>query len=250
MKNNKKYIYLVQTEYDLPEAYKYLNKQNSDLIYLTWREGLENVPFYPDSTWAEGRNCLLDMAKERREDYQYYIFIDDDLSLTNENIDQFEMLLERYRPAIATPRLWNYNENCENLSEQAHSVYAFDAAMNAYHHTVVYDDILFPYITEFDNESWWYSQLILIHKAHVFYDRYVLQFNDVHLTNKTHNSYPQQTQFSKIESWLTDNIFSENISILHHPDETRSFKGYKPKEPLSTYRIAEELKRKLLKNYV
>ena len=244
-----KFIYLVQTAGLLPEVYKYLDKNNSDLLTITWKDKVDGVPFYPGSTWTEGRNHLYEMAKVKKGEYLYFIFLDDDLPLTKEKIKLFEELLVEYRPAIASPRLWSYNENCEDLSQHVHSVYAFDAAMNAFHYSVIYDDVLFPYTADFDSESWWYSQLIMLQKAHVFYDGFVLQFNEVHLSNATHSSYPRNNDFYKIEEWLNNNVIERDIKLLRHPDETRSVQVCEPIPPLNTYKVSSERKRKLLRNY-
>lgn len=246
---NPRFIYLVQTASSLPANYSCLDKNNSDVVYITWRDRVNESTFFPNTTWTQGRNQLIELAKEKGGDYLYYIFLDDDLTINKEKVDLFERMLMKYLPAIAAPRMWGHNQSCEDLQEETHTVYAFDAAMNAFHSSVVFDNILFPYIDNFDDESWWYSQLILLHLANVFYDGYILQFNNVHVLNEGHQDYPRSNDFQKIESWMMKELLADLIVLLRHPDDTKNVKVRLPVAPLNSYKISLTNKQKFLKKY-
>lgn len=220
----KKFLYLVQTASALPEKYKILNNKDADLLYITWKDRVNGVTFLPNSTWTEGRNRLLQLARETETKYEYYIFMDDDLTITRQSIKKFQNLLKRYTPAIGTPRMWGHNKDCENIALEAHSIYAFDAAMNAFHKSVFWDNLIFPYTEKFDKESWWNSQLILLHLAHVHYYPDIVQFNDVFVENTQHNDYPKNSDFNKIESWIKKEFLGDHQEILPHPKGTKSIK--------------------------
>ena len=96
-------IYLMQGRSDLVETYFHLaDRENADALFLTYDKEIENAIFFPNSKWSEGRNKLLEIAKNKGE-YDYYIFCDDDISFKRGSWDEFEFLLLKYRPAIAHP---------------------------------------------------------------------------------------------------------------------------------------------------
>lgn len=240
--SRKKFLYLIQTPGILPKEYNVLNNKESDILYITWKEQVNGIPFAPNSTWTEGRNSLLEIARSLEKKYEYYIFLDDDLTLSFQNIIEFQKLLKKYKPAIGTPRMWDYNKQCENLNFEAHTVYAFDAAMNAFHNSVFFENAIFPYTEKFDDESWWYSQLIMLHLAHINYSSYILQFNNIIIDNLGHSEYPKENNFKKIEDWIKNEFLNEDQKILNHPTETRAINVTLPKKPLKNYSLDKKRK--------
>ena len=68
-----KFAYLVQA------SSKSVNSLRVELVgktffILTWDEKIEGCEFFPNSSWSQGRNRLLDMAKAAGE-FDYYIFM-------------------------------------------------------------------------------------------------------------------------------------------------------------------------------
>ncbi|RZK30237.1 MAG: hypothetical protein EOO61_19535 [Hymenobacter sp.] len=68
--------FLTQTATDISAEYKKFFR-NKDLFFVTFKQSNEQALAYvPKSTWSDGRNRLWE---EVRGNYDYYVFIDDDL---------------------------------------------------------------------------------------------------------------------------------------------------------------------------
>ena len=264
MTNNeyKTFLYLIQCEGSERPYNCDLSEENVDAVYLSWKEESENMIYYPNSTWTEGRNRLLEEARNLDKQYDFYIFMDDDLSFSKGGFREFEKLLIKYQPAIASPHLPGYNLNKEDLNLHVHTVFRFDAAMNAFHHSVVFDETVFPYVAKFDQHSWWYSQYVLIVVANVFYPSYILQFNTVEICNETHRQYPRDKlitddqikhgievdYFANVDTWIYQ------VLLASHPDVEATKRQYhfsninlKPKPPRSSYNVTADTKSSYLR---
>ena len=100
MKTHKNIVYLIQGQAGLVTNFDYLTSQeHSDVIFLTYDSKIDQAIFYPDSTWAEGRNRLLQKALEKGE-YLYYIFLDDDLKFIDGDFQLFEKQLSLFISAL------------------------------------------------------------------------------------------------------------------------------------------------------
>ncbi|RZK36519.1 MAG: hypothetical protein EOO61_10235 [Hymenobacter sp.] len=67
---------LTQTATDIPDYYKDFFR-DKDLFFITFKKhNAQAIAFMPNSTFADGRNRLWEEVKG---EYDYYIFIDDDL---------------------------------------------------------------------------------------------------------------------------------------------------------------------------
>ena len=255
---------MVQAEQSLPQSYQTCNSIDSDIIYISWKKPTNDSIYYPNSTWTTGRNKLIEEAKKLPNKYLYYIFLDDDLSFKQGSFREFEKMLLEYKPAIGIPKCWNHNKR-ENINMLAHTVYEFDAAFNAFHQDVFFDDVLFPYITNFDEQSWWCSQTVLLcHIAHQFYHRHILQFNNIQVINSInlrYNSYGTHA-FNIIENWLLNTQFTKQVSFIptqiqleiYHPMIYRYFPHLKYQvnqaiAPLDSYKIALAKKHEIFKHY-
>ncbi len=191
----KKFLYLIQGRKENVLKYSYLQNANSDLITLTFDfkiienelESTSNI-FFPNSSWAEGRNKQLELAKELKNKYLYYIFIDDDVEFIAGCFSDFEKLLLQNKPAVGVPLLAIIkNTNKFNPKLKIQHPVAVDQQIQAYHHKVLSESIVMPLETKFDNLSWWYSCeingfLILSH-----YRGYIMQFNDIVVDNVGHH---------------------------------------------------------------
>ena len=92
----------------------------------------------------------------------YYIFLDDDIEFVRGDWREFEALLLKYMPAIATPRKGNFDEDNRLVSEhnkivdsqlEAQVVYSYDAMFNSFHRDVVFDSLVLPYIENLRSNS-------------------------------------------------------------------------------------------------
>ena len=207
----KNFIYLIQAAEQMP--YPELPGPSCDVMLLTWRHpaAREDAVFLPDSSWNEGRNRLLWEARQRvrhtGNDYRYYIFLDEDcrvsedadlaqrlnLPLTGNPFRTFELFLREWEPAIGYTRYdWQHFERgrAVNLGHN------FDALFTAFHHETL--DLLLPYYTGFDSESWLYSQHIVNHLASLFYHPYRIQCNLVKTMNARRKGYAQRKKYWQI----------------------------------------------------
>lgn len=175
--------------------FAHLQSDSSDLITLTYDEKIDDVEvtwlsniFFPKSTFAEGRNRQLEVATSSDTSYLYYIFLDDDVSFKKGSFRDFEKLLLKHEPAIGVPLcdiVKNFDQYIKRLEIQ-HPV-VMDQIVQAYHHRVVQEKIVLPFVTDFDHLSWWYSCEINNYLILRYYRNYVIQFNKLEINNDNHN---------------------------------------------------------------
>jgi len=166
--------------------YNDLESPNSDVMWLTFKTEFPGFIFYPNSSWAQGRNRLYQEAlkKEIAQGwrYLYYIFLDGDvevgfaapLSSYNAQGDivspwrHYESFLLRYEPAVGVPD-FRYNRPDSDLTKlisglgprgEATAMYHYDAIICAVHREAAVN--LLPYDLSYDQISWWYTQLSMI----------------------------------------------------------------------------------------
>lgn len=207
----KSFVYLVQSAADMP--YADIPGPDSDVMLLTWSRPSDwpGAIFLPDSSWNEGRNRLLREARRRAQqrgaDYRYYIFLDDDcrlredvelarqlgMPLTGNPFRTFERFLSEWEPAVGYTRYdWQYCERGRAVN-LGHNI---DALFIAFHREAL--DLLLPYYTGFDSESWLYSQHIVNHLASLFYHPYRIQCNLVTTTNTRRKGYAPRKKYWQI----------------------------------------------------
>ena len=209
-----KVIYLIQGKSKFIINYFYLKKRKDvDCIFITYDQEIDGVGFYPDSTWGEGRNYLLQKALETGKDYQYYIFMDDDVRFLEGDVKTFEKQLLKYKPAIAIPvfvpktkiTIMGFNnwftKRFVPLRMQQQCRFA-DAQFIAFHRDVIADKLVVPLQTHFDKVSWYATsstqQLLMFN----LYKRYILQFNTIKVQNAIHGDYTKH-EFKEIQkNWL------------------------------------------------
>lgn len=206
--SEKKFIYLVQGSRSNILKFAHLQSESSDLITLTYDqdidesevEWLSNI-FYPKSTFAEGRNRQLEVATQIGGNYLYYIFLDDDVSFKKGTYADFEKLLLEHEPAVGVP-LCDIVKNSDHYIKKLkiqHPV-VMDQIVQAYHHRVVKEKIVLPFVTNFDHLSWWYSCEINNYLILRYYRGYVMQFNTIEINNDNHNWNNDTKEASVIQS--------------------------------------------------
>lgn len=191
----KKFLYLVQGCRANISKFAHLQSQSADLITLTYDADIDELDvswviniFFPNSTWAEGRNRQLDYTINTSTDYLYYIFLDDDVSIEKGTFIEFENLLLEYQPAVGLPlcdAIKSSDRYVKKLQVQ-HPV-AMDQLMQAYHRRVIKEKIALPFVTKFDRLSWWYACEINQFLILRYYRGHVMQFNTIQIHNDNHN---------------------------------------------------------------
>lgn len=211
----KKFLYLVHGDNKLIRNYDFLaERPDADLIQSTYNAPAEGAHYFPGSTWAEGRNGLLEKALELENRYEYYIFMDDDIEFHKGGFDELEEQLTRLKPAVAVPVFVpKTTRTVLGLGISYHSKLFFplssyqvckfaDGQFMAFHEDVIRDRILMPLQNQFDEISWWYTssnQQILMHNV---YPNNTLQLNNVAVTNESHRDYTKNRFKKKQEAWL------------------------------------------------
>lgn len=225
----KPFLYLIQGTATNVVKYKFLYNLESDVIVLTYDKEISQNEFpsiinifLPKSTWAEGRNAQLNYAKKLNNNYEYYIFLDDDVEFKNGSFKQFQNKLLKHKPAIGIPLLdiiKNSNRYLKDVLIQ-HPI-SFDQAIQAFHKIVIDDGIVLPYVTNFDEMSWWYSCEINTYLTFSNYLGKIIQFNDLLVENKGHN-WDFETKKSIYEfSHYKGGVSNEGLAMI------RSYISYK-----------------------
>ena len=190
----KTFVYLAQGKSANLKNFEYLLTDDSDLIILSFDEPIKpntiNIKaiFKPNSTWAEGRNLLLNRALKAGNDYEYFIFLDDDVEIVLGSFKVFEELLLRYKPMMGVPlcdQIKDSHRYHKNIS--AHHPKGFDQIVQAYHKDVVRDQIAIPYVTDLDANSWWYACEINQYLTLNYYRGKCAQFNEFEIRNSVHS---------------------------------------------------------------
>ena len=219
-----RFLYLLQTESCLPNHLKPTDVIGNDstcqcdVLVLSYRSMCNNdaAPhieyiFNSSTTWATGRNLLYEVAQRRTEKYLYYIFMDDDVHLSNktktktttDSWRKFENFLKRIEPAVGVvdqdsgcrylPVVYKARKDrgCK-LEEGAEYVPTprFDACFNAFHYKAV--NHILPYTRKFDNISWWYSAVHAEIKSEVLFQGHVVIYTELLAVNIKHRPYKRK----------------------------------------------------------
>ncbi|GAB5534703.1 MAG: hypothetical protein Rubg2KO_09520 [Rubricoccaceae bacterium] len=201
------FIYLVQGQRELVSTFLHLaDRPQADALFLTYDEPLhaEGAIFFPNSTWAEGRNRLLEEARQNGS-YRYYIYSDDDVEFERGGWQDLEDGLLAHTPAIGVPVVPKTYDTTVPFSVQPFRLN--DEQVMGLHHDVVEDNLIVPYQTRFDDVHWWAScqiQQILIQS---FYHQDALQFNGITVRNECAGRYAnpdegRSTYKTLLRDWL------------------------------------------------
>lgn len=205
----KEFIYLIQGQRELVEGYLHLGERSRcDALFLTYDEPLDGAVYFPNSTWGEGRNHLLRLARIQGP-YHYYVFADDDAGFERGTWQDFENRLLAWTPAVGVPVVPRTAHTTIPLARQPFGLN--DELLMGVHHDVVQDNLLFPYQTLFDSVHWWgacHIQEILIQT--LYRDR-AIQFNDISVNNECAHRYDNpdagRTQFKPlVRDWLDSQL--------------------------------------------
>ena len=222
------FVFLTQTEQCLtPGLIQTLelsdaSKCRCDVIVLSYKtECLEkSAPhitylFGNETTWGSGRNLLYFHALERRLDYLYYIFFDDDITLKFSKaatpemmrltpISVFQDWLLDYGPAVGVGDYeehdgsgmlrWRVQMACGykkilNKTTLANPTILFDPLFNAFHAKAV--SHIFPMEISHENHNWWLTDKYVASAVELKFRGQALMFFPVTVGNLLHRPYPK-----------------------------------------------------------
>ena len=217
-----RFLYLVQTEGCLPPdliANEAFGNGSLDfqVFVLSYRQPCDNRSlshveyfFYASTTWTTGRNLLFTIAMKRNITYLYYIFMDDDATAFDTRTNAvawraFEGFLQSMEPAVMALDLpgQDYSEKVLQahkdkgcLMEELEYVTGlwYDAMVNAFHYKAVKH--LLPYISKFDQKTWWASQMALIVKTEVLFRGQLLLHRYIRCKGSQNRPYPRDLNFT------------------------------------------------------
>ena len=279
-----RFIYLTQTENCIPtylKSPKVIGDSEAcqcDVIILSYKTkcvdtSLPHVQYIFNSskTWTTGRNLLYETAKERKEKYIHYIFMDDDVRLipvdkrsTQNPFRMYEKSLKTFQPAVVI--ILDDSERCtfpkKIISERSNcevtgylQIYRIDGLFIAYHYQVI--DFILPYEPKYDSVSWWYSQEYTNVVLNIRLNGQVVTDPRFITPNPKHRSYvqkyPGQDAFNQfvadirseepekyrnsvepiLQQWLTLNINSKFLLGQQTCKRDLSVHPYRPYENLT-----------------
>jgi len=263
---NKKIVYLVQTSDYIPDYVKVLEDMGRDVYILSYKEPVkhENSIFFPNSTFATGRNKLAGIVPK---DYLYYVFLDDDVNLLvrEERYPEdegknpwkiFDDFLLEYEPAIGTAYCGRGTSNSPMLTylsdEETNTLKEFEVIIMAIHKDIM--NICFPMYTGFDDSSWfWTCTSHLLFMAAISKSS-LLQCNKLLLLNKFHRG--ETSQHIRSNKLLYDIC---KKSLLCQEDKDNAYVLWVNREPAGEYekpypgkykKMAEDFKNRIDKNHV
>ena len=220
------FIYLTQTEQCLtPSLIQALelsdaSKCRCDVIVLSYKtECLEKSEphitylFGNETTWGSGRNMLYFHAMQRKLDYLYYIFLDDDITLKFSKaatpemkrltpISVFQDWLLDYEPAVGVGDYLGHDGSstlhsrmrkvCNNLKKVvANPTILFDPLFNAFHAKAV--SHIFPMEISHENHNWWLTDKYVASVVEFKFRGQALMFFPVAVANLLHRPYPKSS---------------------------------------------------------
>ena len=218
----KPFIYLTETEQCLPRnlatSFQIGDPEtcNCDVIVLSFRDKChENNQshitylFDPNTLFASGRNTLFFAAMDRRPGYHYYIFMDDDITLSYNEFTPANMTkmspfravenwLLDYEPAVgvldykvhdgASIVLNRRRDLCGiNETSLVLPTVFFDAIFNAFHHKAVKH--VLPYPTKYERGCIFSSNRNTMIAVEVKFGGQALLFSPVTAGNPKHREY-------------------------------------------------------------
>ena len=225
----KKYCYLFQAREKLP-LFDSLRTEQSDCFVLYFKHNIENENefYFPNSSWSQGRNKLLEFAISKNIDYEYYIFADDDIEFsvkdgTDDPFKRLYSLLDTHSPALSFADYW-WHLKCNDFpyKRQNNGIripLCFDACMNVFHKNAI--KVLLPYEDKFDNISWWWSQELLNHITWEFHANKFIQFNELMLRNSKSDPYPRDADLRQL-----NRIYTEYYINSYKKQQTRNHPLY------------------------
>ena len=193
------------------------------LKLLTFKEKVKDCIYLPRSTWTEGRNELIEWAKQQPE-FDYYILMDDDIQFELGNYERIEYEISELSPYYYCPEyVGYYNESVvkEFLSPQLQykdicynkTVWS-DAICSCFHKKLFFDDFILPYEARYDSITWWISQAILFNKVAYKYPNNSIVSRTVKILNTNHGEYPRNLDiFTSLNNYFGQ-IPRFNIKLL------------------------------------
>lgn len=201
-----KFLYLIQGKAVNVRRYHFLNSSSSELLGLSYDTPEPGFEYFPKSSFATGRNYLLDRARQRLHEFDYFVFLDDDVEFCRGSFELMEDNLKRVRPAVGVPLTEKTRRTafgfeiagCIRPLIRQQRLHINDEQYLACSREVISDGKLLPYLTEWDRESWFVCCLIQEALIQHYYFGRAIQFNNCEIRNDQHSdAYPHNLDFAR-----------------------------------------------------
>jgi len=218
------------------EHKKQFNTEYSDFYRLNWKTDKDTNAFVTDTNciWSEGRSLLYDKVPKN---YDYYIFIDDDVKFHEEDVAlKIKELLEEYKPITGTfldyfksviqeesgkvrsYLSWhfrNMKDKIESRGKKVFPIAMYDLACQIF--SKEYASCMFPVTHHGGNRSLWYAQYV----CHKLYPRKNLCFTEVEITNTrtVPHEYDTKKHYTELEAQVASKIVDKFAKDLYDPED-------------------------------
>ncbi len=166
--------------------------QGREWISLTWDRPRAGSIHLPKSTWSEGRRKLCHEALNRGRG-DYIIFMDGDALTTPSQLATFEDTVRALKPAVAVPRVPKTERFTKKIDCTKPWVLAYesDEQFQCFDARILTDHLGgSPYVSEYDQTSWWYPCVLNQRLIRKHYWRSFIQVNGTVVSNDAHGCYP------------------------------------------------------------
>lgn len=178
------------------------NTDISDFYRLNWKalDDLNAQVCMPDACWTEGRSVLYDHVND---DYEYYIFIDDDVLFYGEDIAQkIALNLDEYKPITGTLGGPGWHLSKVHATAPVHPIACYDLCVHIFSKS--FAQIMFPTIFHSSGKSMWYA----MYSCYKLFPRKQLIFQNI----VTHNSRTGPAE-DKARSEKGDPIYKNFVAV-------------------------------------
>jgi hypothetical protein len=228
MTTQLRFLYLIQGKATNIREYLFLREDKSDIFGISYDKPEPGFDYLPQSTFASGRNYLYHFACNRIKDFDYFIFLDDDVDFSRGSFRQMEINLERIRPAIGVPLTEKTRLTAIALEirrqirpiVRQQLLHFNDEQYLAMSSAVLQDGHILPYKTEWDNDSWFVCCLIQQALIQHYYFGQAFQFNDCEISNNQHSGdYPHNLEFAQKTylQWMKEHFPQGSKKPAYYP---------------------------------
>lgn len=207
---------------------------NASLIYHSFDENCTGCLYAKGTTFASGRNLLLQSALMQHGPKKYYVFVDDDIYLTcdgGKHVDCWakwnEMLLDQSTVSrLVAPKTWH--DPIEPTNYQT----CVDDAFWAIRHNAL--NLVFPLPVPKENQSWWHNIHVLWSVFNRCKPLLILSDKRWRANNTLHRAYPKGVnktliyktlgdEFAELGEWsLSNELLKHRCAVQHTPSSCES----------------------------
>ncbi len=196
----KQFLYLVQSRIKFLDRHQVLESDNADVIVLVFEQKINkpNFIYAPNTHWDTGRHVLIEYARELTQQYEYYIFLDDDVEFIQGDFRKFEQIVLNTKPDVAVPQFnqnapmfWFDKINRKTFKSPYSKIILFDQCFICFTKQLFFNKNLLTYATDFSrygikdqiNTSYLTAHILYLNLFQYVEDKKLIQFNEIKIKN-------------------------------------------------------------------